>query len=68
MDKGIRVTVEDLDTGETETTVFFDDYMLICAGNRYLAHTNHFPGVGTTVLTVKTDRSGSVADEESSVG
>lgn len=59
MAKGIRVTVEDLETGETETKEFVDDYLLICAGSRYLAHANHYPGNGTAVLTVKTDRGGS---------
>lgn len=34
---GIRVTVEDLATGEVETREVMDDYVLICAGRKYLA-------------------------------
>lgn len=52
--KGIRVTVKDLATGEEESKEIVDDYILITAGNRYLAHTNAF-GNGTHVLTVKVD-------------
>lgn len=52
--KGIRVTVKDLETGKEESKEIVDDYILITAGNRYLAHTNAF-GNGTHVLTVKVD-------------
>lgn len=34
---GIRVTVTDLDNGDTETAEIENDYILICDGNRYLA-------------------------------
>jgi hypothetical protein len=50
--KGIRVTVKDLETGKEESQEIVNDYILITAGNRYLAHTNAF-GNGTHVLTVK---------------
>lgn len=49
---GIRVTVEDLETGETASREVDDDYVLVTAGRHYLdgivRHAN-----GTTVLTVK---------------
>jgi hypothetical protein len=51
-DPGIKVTVTDLKTGQSRSHVIQDDYVLVCAGNRYLAHTNAF-GNGTHVLTVK---------------
>lgn len=51
-DPGIRVTVEDLQTGETESTVIRDDYVCVCAGTCYVEHTNVY-GTGTHVLTVK---------------
>jgi len=40
--KGIRVTVKDLETGKEESQEIVNDYILITAGNRYLAHTNAF--------------------------
>jgi hypothetical protein len=49
----IKVTVTDPETGEVlGEQIVDDDYMLICAGDRYLAHTNTFAN-GTHVLTVK---------------
>ena len=49
---GTRVTCTDVDTGESESAVIENDYVLICDGNRYLhgivTHAN-----GTVVLTVK---------------
>jgi hypothetical protein len=57
----IKVTVSDPGTGEVlEERVLDDDYLVLCAGNRYLdsvqAHAN-----GTHVLTVKRE----VRDERS---
>lgn len=49
----VRVTVEDLETGESESAVIEDDYILTCAGSCYLHHTNVFAENGTHVLTVK---------------
>lgn len=47
----VRVTCED-DQGEPESQLIENDYVLVCAGNRYLdgvvAHAN-----GTVVLTIK---------------
>jgi hypothetical protein len=55
----IKVTVTDPDTGEVlGERVIDNDYMVICAGNRYLAGTQAHAN-GTHVLTVKRDDSGS---------
>ena len=53
---GTRVTCTDIDTGDTETTVIEDDYVLICDGRARLAGEQRHAN-GTTVLTVKVDRS-----------
>lgn len=53
MSEAIKVTVTDPDTGEVLGERLLDnDYMVICAGNRYLTHTNAHAN-GTHVLTVK---------------
>lgn len=49
---GIRVTVEDLATGEAETQTIYDDYVIVVAGSCHVAHVNAFAN-GTHVLTVK---------------
>jgi len=49
----LKVTVSDAATGEVlGERVIYDDYMLICAGHPYLAHTTAHAN-GTHVLTVK---------------
>lgn len=49
----IRVTVEDLETGDTETKDVADgDYVLICVAPCYLHQTNEYTA-GTHVMTVK---------------
>ena len=50
--QGIRVTAEDLDTGESESRVIWDDYNLVCAGSCYLANVQAHAN-GTHVLTIK---------------
>lgn len=52
----IRVTVEDLETGETETKVLANDYLLITTGSKYLDGVQTYPKAGTTVLVVKTEK------------
>jgi hypothetical protein len=47
----IRVTVEDLESGETETTEIENDYVLVCAGTVYLERTTLMPD-GSAELTV----------------
>ena len=51
--KGVRVTATDLETGESEAVVIDNDYVLICAGDRYQSGVQRHAN-GTTVLTVKT--------------
>jgi hypothetical protein len=53
-DKPIRVTVEDLLTGEKETAEIIDNYVIICAGRRYQSSIQHYPSSGTDVVTIKT--------------
>ncbi len=50
---GIRVTVEDLATGEKESQEIVDDYIVVCAGSCHVAHTQTYPMKGTHVLTIK---------------
>lgn len=52
----IRVTVEDLESGESQSKEIENDYILVCAGNYYLAHANEYPRSGTVQLTIKKDR------------
>lgn len=51
---GIRVTCTDIDTGETETRVIENDYVVICDGNRYVDAVSSYPKAGTVVVTIKT--------------
>lgn len=49
----LRVTVEDLETGETQTVdVPAGDYFMLTTTPAYVAHTNVFAN-GTHVITVK---------------
>ena len=53
MSDPVKVTVSDPDSGEVLGEQLLDnDYLVICAGNRYLAHTNAHAN-GTHVLTIK---------------
>jgi len=50
----IRVTVTDPDSGEVLAEKVLDnDYMVICAGNRYVDGIQTYPAVGTAVVTIK---------------
>lgn len=51
--KGIRVTVTDLETGESESQEIHNDYVIVCAGSCYVHHTQAYPGTGTHQLTIK---------------
>ena len=53
MTKQIRVTIEDLQTGEKESVEIADDYVLVCAGTCEVTNTQVYPTRGTHVLTVK---------------
>ncbi len=51
--QGIRITVEDLETGETETRdVPSGDYFLVTTEPAHVAHINTFAN-GTQVVTIK---------------
>lgn len=51
----VKVTVTDPDSGEVlEERVVEDDYVVITAGNRYVAHTQAHAN-GTHVFTIKRD-------------
>lgn len=53
MSQGFRVTVEDLDTGETQSMVVSEgDYMLIPFSPCYLHHTQRHAN-GTVTITLK---------------
>ena len=55
MAEPIKVTVTDPESGEVLGEQLLDnDYLVICAGNRYLAHTNAHVN-GTHVVTIKRD-------------
>jgi hypothetical protein len=61
MAEPIKVTVTDPDSGEVLGEQLLDnDYLVICAGNRYIAHTNAHAN-GTHVVTIKRD-SGEATD------
>lgn len=64
----IRVTVRDLDDPDLRNVQeqdISDDYLLICAGRVYLAHTNAFRN-GTHVLTIKREPREVIAEANSS--
>ena len=48
----VEVTATDLGTGDSETVVITDDYVLTCAGTAYLAHVQAYAN-GTRVITIK---------------
>ena len=52
-EKQLRVTIEDLKTGDKEIVEFGDDYILICAGHTYQDGIQVYPTKGTHVITVK---------------
>ena len=49
---GTKVTCTDVDTGESESAVIVNDYIVICDGDRYLDHVQQYAN-GTVVLTIK---------------
>lgn len=48
----IRVTVTDEETGDTESVVIDDDYVVTCAGSCHVHYTQVHAN-GTHVLTIK---------------
>lgn len=51
--KGIRVTITDLATGDSQSADIMDDYVLITAGTARQTAVQVYPKSGTHVLTVK---------------
>jgi hypothetical protein len=50
----LRVTVTDVETGDTDTAeVPEGDYLLICHEPCHLTYTSVYPTTGTHVLTIK---------------
>lgn len=50
----IKVTVEDLEKGESNTVeVGLHDYVIICTGDARVANYQLYPKVGTVVITIK---------------
>lgn len=54
MSEPVKVTVTDPTTGEVlgEQTID-NDYIVVCAGTRYVSGTQLYPGKGTAVITIK---------------
>jgi hypothetical protein len=51
---GLRITVEDLATGEKESRDLpMNDFFIVCTGSCHIAHINDYPTKGTQVLTIK---------------
>lgn len=65
MSSAIRVTVTDLETGESDTVEIMDDYVLTTAGSCYLEHCQAF-SKGTHILTIKGRRD--AAPDQSNCG
>lgn len=50
----LRITVEDLETGEQQTQELpAGEYFILTTSPCYVAHTNSYPQRGTHVVTVK---------------
>lgn len=50
---GVRVTAEDLDTGETESRIIVDDVSIVTAGTCYVHGVQDWPQACTQVWTIK---------------
>lgn len=50
----LRITIEDLETGDRETRdIPAGEYFILTTSPCYVAHTNSYHGKGTHVITVK---------------
>jgi hypothetical protein len=50
----LRITVEDLETGDTETKEMpAGEYFILTTSPCYVAHTSSYPSKGTHIVTVK---------------
>lgn len=50
---GTRVTAEDIETGESESRIITDDFIIICDGSSYVDGIAAYPSTGTQVITIK---------------
>lgn len=55
---GTRVTCTDVDSGAQESTVIENNYVCVTDGTAYIDGVQHYPGTGTTVLTIKHRKDG----------
>ena len=62
MTSGTRITCEDLESGETETRVIRDDWVVITDGKYEVASLSQYAN-GTAVVTVKATRHQAEAQE-----
>lgn len=54
MSDAIQVTITDPDSGEVLAEKLLDnDYLVVCAGNRYVDGVQAYPTKGTVVVTIK---------------
>jgi len=53
MSVGTRVTCEDLATGDSDSAVIENDYVIVVDGNRYVDGIVAYPKSGTVVVTIK---------------
>jgi hypothetical protein len=51
--RGYRITVEDLETGESRSQILVDDVVVFTHGSCYVDGVQHWPAAGTSVWTVK---------------
>ena len=58
MADGTKVTCTDLATGESESAVIKDDYIVVTDGSRYVSGVQIYPKAGTVVVTIKTRKAG----------
>jgi hypothetical protein len=49
----INVTVEDTETGESQTSTISNDVVVIVAGTAHVAHIANYPSTGTQIYTIK---------------
>lgn len=52
MSNGTRITCEDVETGETDSVVIKDDYLIVTDGTCNVSHRQHFAN-GTVQVTIK---------------
>ena len=59
----IKVTTEDLETGEKQSITIENDYVIVTSGECYIAHTQ-VSGNGTHQLTIKGRKNAAIIKDE----